>query len=114
MNIKDITSPYLTEANEEELAALGQFLIGRADDELTQSSISVDSFLRMAQKMGVNIDSDTLQNLVSKGKIKTIADINKDTVKFKSKEQAGPEQMPFDKAEMTLKNMAHRAAGKRK
>jgi len=112
MNIREIIS----EADGEELAALAQFFVGRADDENAAGELSVDAFMQMASKMGINIDRDTLQQAVQSGQLGGIADMNDDKIVFKSKKAAelNPQNMSIDHAKMTMKQAAKRAANKRK
>jgi len=112
MNIRDI----IREADGEELAALAQFFVGRADDENAAGEISVDAFIQMASKMGINIDKDTLQDAVTQGLLGGVADMNDEKIVFKSKKQAelNPQGMSMDHAKMTMQQAAKRAANKRK
>jgi hypothetical protein len=114
MNIRDV----IRETDGEELAALAQFFVGRADDENAAGEISVDAFMQMASKMGINIDKDTLQSAVQSGQLGGIADMNDDKITFKSKKAAelnpADQYTSMDHAKMTMKQAAKRAANKRK
>ena len=43
----------------QQLTALAEYLLGRADDEATQHTVPIKVFLSMAHNMGVNIIYDT-------------------------------------------------------
>ena len=112
MNIRDI----IRETEGAELAALAQFMTGRADDESAAGEMSVDSFIQMAAKMGISIDRDTLQDAVTQGLLGGVADMNDEKIVFKSKKQAevNPQNMSMDHAKITMQQAAKRAANKRK
>ena len=112
MKIKNI----INESEEEKLAALGQYLIGRADDHNAASQLSIESFIAIADRLGMSVDFDTLSNMVERGVLgDVILDVDQEQIRFKSKKEAsGPEGMPVDKAEAVVGNMAKRAMNRRK
>lgn len=113
MNINDI----IRETENEELAALSQFFVGRSDDMNAGGEMSVDAFLSMAQNMGININREALQDAVQKGLLEPIADVNDDKIIFKSHatdELTAGGTMTVDQARGQVEKAAKRAADKRK
>ena len=109
------TSEILHESNLEQLAALGQFLIGRANDQNSTSKLSVEAFISIAGKMGIPLDADSLQDMVMQGELDgVINDVDNKEISFKSEKQVqdNPE-LSMDKARNTVNNMAQRAMRKR-
>ncbi len=112
MKVKDV----LQESNLEQLTALGQFLIGRANDKNATSKLSVDAFISIASKMGIPLDAESLQDMVMQGELAgVINDVNDEQISFNSEKQVqdNPE-LSMDKSRNTVNNMAQRAMRKRK
>lgn len=109
MRLTDI----IHETEQEELAALSQFFKGRADDEGIPGHMDTQAFTDLANKLGLNIDAEALQNYVQQGDVEPISDVNDEEVKFGGDEELSPEMMGKDKAEMVVKQAAKRAASKR-
>jgi len=110
------TSEVLQESNLEQLTALGQFLIGRANDKNATSKLSVDAFISIASKMGIPLDAESLQDMVMQGELAgVINDVNDEQISFNSEKQVqdNPE-LSMDKSRNTVNNMAQRAMRKRK
>jgi hypothetical protein len=112
MKIKDV----LLESNLEQLAALGQFLIGRANDKNSTSKLSVDAFISIASKMGIPLDAESLQDMVMQGELAgVINNVDNKEISFNSEKQVQDNpQLSMDKARNTVNNMAQRAMRKRK
>jgi hypothetical protein len=109
-------SEVLQESNLEQLTALGQFLIGRANDKNATSKLSVDAFISIASKMGIPLDAESLQDMVMQGELAgVINDVNDEQISFNSEKQVqdNPE-LSMDKSRNTVNNMAQRAMRKRK
>ena len=109
-------SEVLQESNLEQLTALGQFLIDRANDKNATSKLSVDAFISIASKMGIPLDAESLQDMVMQGELAgVINDVNDEQISFNSEKQVqdNPE-LSMDKARNTVNNMAQRAMRKRK
>ena len=109
-------SEVLQESNLEQLASLGQFLIGRANDKNSTSKLSVDAFISIASKMGIPLDAESLQDMVMQGELAgVINDVNDEQISFNSEKQVqdNPE-LSMDKSRNTVNNMAQRAMRKRK
>jgi len=110
------TSEVLQESNLEQLTALGQFLIGRANNKNATSKLSVDAFISIASKMGIPLDAESLQDMVMQGELAgVINDVNDEQISFNSEKQVqdNPE-LSMDKSRNTVNNMAQRAMRKRK
>ena len=109
-------SEVLQESNLEQLTALGQFLIDRANDKNATSKLSVDAFISIASKMGIPLDAESLQDMVMQGELAgVINDVNDEQISFNSEKQVqdNPE-LSMDKSRNTVNNMAQRAMRKRK
>lgn len=109
------TSEILHESNLEKLTALGQFLIGRANNQNATSKLSVEAFISIAEKMGIPLDVESLQDMVMQGELENvISNMDNKQISFKSKKQVqdNPE-LSMDKARNAVNNMAQRAMRKR-
>ena len=109
------TSEVLQESNLEKLAALGQFLIGRANDQNATSKLSVEAFISIAEKMGIPLDVESLQDMVMQGELENIiTNMDNKEISFKSEKQVQDNpDLSIDKARNTVNNMAQRAMRKR-
>ena len=107
---------FLQESNITKLAALGQYLIGRANDKNATSKLSVDAFLSIAQKMGIPLDVDSLTDMVQTGELQNIVDTMSDNeIKFKSAKTVDADPtLSIDRARNVVNNMAKRAMNNRK
>jgi hypothetical protein len=104
----------LFESEEEKLTALSQFLIGRADDEHSTSTLSVDAFVAIADRMGMSLDYDSLSDMVERGVLDNVVkDMDKEKLTFSSEKEITDKGMSVDKARNTVNNMAQRAMKKR-
>ena len=54
------------------LAALGQFLLGRNKDMAAKNTVSVETFVRLANQMGVNVTADSLPELAQQPPLNNI------------------------------------------
>jgi hypothetical protein len=98
--------------NSQELAALSQFLLSRADDRSSSKTISIDAFLKLAGNMGISLTDSQLRNLAQQPPLSgLIADVTDTEVLFKGTEEVAP-NMSVDQARDTVNTMAKRAAGK--
>jgi hypothetical protein len=96
------------------LAALSQFLLGRADDTDAKKTISVKSFLQLAANQGISLTQQRLQELSQQPPLSNIiAAVEDDTgnVVFKGGDTEKPE-MTVDKAQDTVDKLAKRAASR--
>jgi len=108
-------SEFIAESNITKLAALGQYLIGRANDKNATSKLSVDAFLSIAQKMGIPLDVDSLTDMVQTGELQNIVDtMSGNEIKFKSAKTVDADPtLSIDRARNVVNNMAKRAMNKR-
>jgi uncharacterized protein HemY len=98
------------------LAALGQFLLGRNKDMAAKNTVSVETFVRLANQMGVNVTADSLLDLAQQPPLSNIiTNIQGNQVIFKGadSETVGPDTMSVDQARATVDQMAKRATSKR-
>lgn len=109
MKLFEITRP-----NTVQLAALGQFLLGRAEDTDAERTISTDAFIEMARSIGISVTPEELRELIAMPPLNgIIQDIQGDKVIFKGgKGDIEDNTMSVDQAEKTVDQMAKRAAKK--
>lgn len=97
----------------EQMSALAQFLLARADDENSSKKISVPAFISLANDMGISLTKDQLLNLVSKPPLNNLIDnVEGDEILFKGNAQADS-TMSMTKAQDVVGKMSKRALGKR-
>lgn len=97
-------------AHDEQLAAIGQLIAARSEDANSESKLSTDAFISIANKMGLSLTKETLMDLAQRGDLKNIIkDVNDKEITFKGKGDidAGA-GMTVDKAKDTVKKMAKR------
>ena len=83
------------------LAALSQFLMGRAQDEAAKKQISTDAFIDLAKSLGVNVTEQNLGEMIAKPPLSNILEPlepNSGVVRFKGNTEATTD-MTVDKAE---------------
>jgi hypothetical protein len=76
----------VTDAPEQRLVALSQFLLDRAADQAGKKQISQDAFVGLARSMGINITQPELVDLASRDPLKNIIEPiepNSGVVRFK-------------------------------
>jgi len=94
-----------------ELAALVQYLMGKSEDFKAKPEMKTDTFIDMANNMGINITFGNLQALSRQEPLKNmISSLEPEMITFG---QGGDIKMPVDKARDTVKKMAKRSMGKR-
>jgi len=95
--------------SEHELAALVQYLISRSEDLGTKGKVGTESFLKMADNLGVNVSMSQLQSMAQRQPLSNmIADVNPQHVSFDLTSTKNP-TMSVDKARKTVDSMAKRA-----
>lgn len=100
--------------NAQKLLALSQFLTGRADDTAAGKEISQDSFIELAQSLGVNVTQDTLGDVIAQPPLNNLLeplDPNSDVIRFRGNVE-GAEDMSVDQARKVVDSNA-KAAMKR-
>ena len=106
MFIKEIVGSVI-----QELSALVQYIISRSEYLKTRSTISTQSFIKMASDMGINIDVSGLQNMAQKPPLSgMIKNVDPNTISFDYDDAST--LMPVDKAQDVVKGMAKRAMKK--
>jgi hypothetical protein len=97
------------------LAALASFLMNRAKDSNVEKVFPLDSFVKLANQMGVAVDRDSVRDLSQRPPLNNlITNVTDKEVVFKGAEQpdAGVPPMGVDQAQATVDRMAKRAAKK--
>jgi len=103
----------VTDVGNEKLVALGQFLIGRADDTGAKKSISIDAFVSMAQSMGINVTTSNIRDIADKPPLNNIiVNITNDEVIFTGANSTSADTMSVKQAQNTVEKMAKRALPK--
>jgi hypothetical protein len=100
------------------LAALAEFVLGRAGDDDASKVMSIDAFLKMAQNMGVILSAQELYDASVASPLNELIDDveldennpEKGTIYFKGARAAKPAQMSVDNARDTVNKMAKRAS----
>lgn len=98
------------------LAALASFLMNRAKDSNIEKVFPLDSFVKLANQMGVAVDSDSVRDLSQRAPLNNIiSNVTDSEVVFKGADvpQGGAEPMAVDQAQATVDRMAKRAAAKK-
>ena len=92
----------------QQLTALAEYLLGRADDEATQHTVPIKVFLSMAHNMGVNITDQQLRTLAIQDPLKnTISNVTADEIILVGED--GEDTMTVDQAQDTVAGMADSA-----
>jgi hypothetical protein len=101
------------------IAALAQFLLGRAQDTSAQKTISTSTFINLARDQGISLTVNHLKDMIQRPPLNNIiADVTGDEngsgeVVFRGSDiGAGDETMTVDQARDTVDRMAKRAAKK--
>jgi hypothetical protein len=87
--------------NTTRLAALIDFLAGRAEDTNAKKQISKQAFINAAKNLGINLNDQLLSELVLKEPLKNILEPiepNSDVIRYKGNEEVDT-AMPVDRAE---------------
>ena len=94
------------------LAAIGQFLLKRAQDTDAIKPMNVNAFIKLARENGINLTPDRLQQLVMREPLNNIIDnIQGDEIIWKGSQTsaAAGAKMSVDQARKTVNQMAKRA-----
>ena len=98
-----------TDSQSAKLAALGEFLVGRADDAASSKKISIASFINLAKDMGVSLTDTQLRAMIARPPLSNIiSNVTDNEVMFKGSEQEVG-GMSVDQARGTVDSMAKSA-----
>ena len=98
------------------LAALASFLMNRAKDSNVEKVFPLESFVKLANQMGVAVDADSVRDLSQRAPLNNvITNVTDDEVIFKGADnpEAAAEPMGVPQAQATVDRMAKRAAAKK-
>lgn len=98
-------------ADPKKLVGLVQFLAGRASDTDAQKQISQETFMKLAQSLGVNITSQNLGDIISQPPLNGVLeplDPNSGMITFKGAD-IGPTKMSVPQAQQVVNKMAKSA-----
>ena len=97
----------------QQLTALAEYLLGRAEDEDTQRTVPIGVFISMAHNMGVNISDKQLRTLATQDPLKNIIqNVDADNIVLVGAGITGDEgadTMTVDQAQATVAGMADAA-----
>jgi hypothetical protein len=103
----------------ERIAAMSQFLVGRAQDTGARRTISTETFINLARAQGISLTAEQLKDMIQRPPLNNIiADVtgddnNSGEIVFRGADVgAGKDTMTVDQAQATVDNMAKRAAKK--
>jgi hypothetical protein len=109
MRVNEVSNDAVPDAGR--LVGLVQFLAGRADDTASKKRISVETFLGLAQKLGINITRNNLSDMLEQSPLSNLFepfDPQSQFLVYKGGEQTST-AMPVNKAQDIVANMAKRA-----
>ena len=107
MLIREVQDPDATK-----LAAIGQFLLKRAQDTDAIKPMSVDAFVKIARENGINMTADRFRYLATQQPLNNIIDnVKGDEIVWKGTKVEQPDSttMSVDQARKTVNQMAKRA-----
>ena len=96
------------------LLALAEFLLGRAKDTAGKKQISMQSFLRLAHNMQIDLTPQTLQDMASRPPLNAVImpiEPNSNVIRFVG-DETEPTAMPVNKAQDIVASAAKKAAKK--
>jgi hypothetical protein len=102
----------LQDPSMQKLAAMGQFLLKRAQDTDAVKPYNVDSFIELARENGINIDRARLMAMAGQPPLNNIiGNIEGDNIIWKGRDVTAPDgsAMSVDQARATVNQMAKRA-----
>jgi len=110
MRITEVTDT----SSAQQIAALSQFLIARADHNGTEKSMALPRFIELLQDMGVSVTSDSLRNMIQRPPLDNLiqnieGDGDTGRVIFKGSDEESA-NMSVDQARDTVDRMAKRAS----
>lgn len=103
-----------SESQDARLAALAEFLLGRAGDAGSSKKISTTAFISLAQNMGISLNDTQLRDLSQKPPLSNIISNVTDTeIMFSGSDDEVATGMSVDQARATVDSMAKSATKKR-
>jgi hypothetical protein len=97
----------------EKLAALAQFLIGRAEDSASPKKISTQAFVNLANSMGIPVTHQQLISMSQQDPMRSlIVSVEPQEIRFRGSEDEGEASvagMSVNQAQKTVDTMARRA-----
>jgi len=108
MRLYELTSPL---PPEQQLMALSQLLSGRATDTDGPQDISVDAFIQLARNLGVQVNKNTLAEMISQPPLSNVLEPfepNSGKIRFKGNTETTTD-MSVDQAEDVVDSNAKRA-----
>ena len=103
-----------TEPDPNKLVGLVQFLAGRAADTNAQKQISQETFIKLAQSLGINVTSQNLGSMLAMPPLNGVLeplDPNSGMIAFKGAD-IGPAKMSVPQAQQVVDKMAKSAMKK--
>lgn len=112
MKIFEVNNPDSVDPNR--LVGLVQFLSGRAENTNARKQISQDTFIKLAQSLGVNVTNNNLAGVIAQPPLNAVLeplDPNSGMITFKGAD-IGPTKMSVPQAQQVVSKMAKSAAKK--
>lgn len=110
MRINEVGSDH-SHGTAAKLLALAEFLLGRAQDTAGQKQISMQTFLKLAHNMQIDLTPETLADMANQSPLNAVImpiEPNSGMIKFKGND-SGPVPMPVNKAQDIVAAAAKRA-----
>jgi hypothetical protein len=104
----------VADINTAKLAALSQFLLGRARNTMADRTISTDTFIKMATNLGIGLSVDRLMELSQQQPLSNIIrSMNQNVIQFNDPTQKEVTPTPdVDQDQQIVSQMAKRAMKK--
>lgn len=93
--------------NNQKLAALADFLAGRAEDTSARKEISKQAFIDLAQSLGVNVTENNLQEIMNQGPLQSVLEPlepNSAVIRFKGNDETDVEMSTDNAADIVDQN----------
>lgn len=96
-----------TQGNNQKLAALADFLVGRADDTSARKEISKRAFIDLARNLGINVTENNLQEIMNQGPLQSVLEPlepNSAVIRFKGNDETDAEMSTDTAADIVDQN----------
>lgn len=96
-----------TQGNNQKLAALADFLVGRADDTSARKEISKTAFIDLARNLGINVTENNLQEIMNQGPLQSVLEPlepNSAVIRFKGNDETDAEMSTDNAADIVDQN----------